>query len=392
MLDDLAETLGTEETPVLEFKESAKDTKGIRQAVCAFANDLPNRGGGDLLVGVNDRGVAVDGVDTSDSAQLALTDIRDSGKIIDRPSMVVRKACFQGKPVIHIRVEASAAPPVRLDGTIWVRPGPTTRRATRDDERVLSERRQSRDRPFDARPAYGACVDDLDVSRFRRDVLPDLVSPEVLEENERPVEMQLASLRIAEPDLTPTNMGLLLVGLDPAAYIPGAYVQFVRYSSTDVDGPVADAQELRGNILDSVVRLQSMLLGHLHTSLQATSAFVERDRPDYPIDALREICMNAIIHRNYETSNAPIRIAWFDDRIEITNAGGPYGSVRPDNFDRINDYRNPSLAGAMKSLGFVNRFGRGIGRIQASLRRNGNPAAEFSVDESSWMVVIRRPQ
>jgi len=99
--------------------------------------------------------------------------------------------------------------------------------------------------------------------------------------------------------------------------------------------------------------------------------------------------MNAIIHRNYETSHAPVRIAWFRDRVEITNPGGPFGQVRADNFDRVNDYRNPSLASAMKALGFVNRFGRGIGLIQAALHKNGNPAAEFVVDDSSWLVALR---
>lgn len=309
MSDDLAAILGTDETPGLEFKESAKDTKAIRQAICAFANDLPNLGGGDLLVGVTDKGIALDNVDISDKTQLALSDIRDSGKIIDRPSMVVSTATFQGKQIIRIHVEASSTPPVRLDGVAWVRPGPTTRRATRDDERVLSERRRHRDSPYDSRPAFGAKIEDIDLSRFRSDVLPAFVSPEVLDENGRPVEMQLASIRVTDAEQTPTNMGLLLVGLNPSGFIPGAYLQFIRYSGLDVDAPVADAQELRGNILDSVDRLQSMLLGHLHTSIQATSAFTEVDRPEYPVEALREACLNAVIHRNYESSHAPIRIA-----------------------------------------------------------------------------------
>ncbi len=100
--------------------------------------------------------------------------------------------------------------------------------------------------------------------------------------------------------------------------------------------------------------------------------------------------MNAVMHRNYESSYAPVRIAWFDDRIEVTNPGGPFGQVNADNFERVNDYRNPSLAGAMKSLGYVNRFGRGIGRVRVALERNGNPPAEYAVDDSSWSVVVRR--
>ncbi|GLZ38517.1 ATP-binding protein [Actinokineospora sp. NBRC 105648] len=391
MDEDLADVLGTEESPGLEFKQSVKDTGALLSTICAFANDLPKLSGGDLLIGVDDRGKPVDGVDTSDKALLTLTEMRDSGKIIDRPSMVVTRAVFAGRTVIRIRVEASNTPPVRLNGTAWVRPGPTTRRASRDDERVLTEKRRAKDKPFDARPLQDSSLEDIDLALFTNDILPAFVAPEVLEENGRPLAQQLASLGVTDSEEVPTGMGLLLAGLNPTAFIPGAYLQFIRYEGTTVDGPISDSQEIRGNLVDSVERLQSVLRGHLHTRVESTDGFREHDVPDYPLNALREACMNAIIHRNYETSYAPTKIAWFSDRIEITNPGGPFGQVRVDNFDRVTDYRNPSLAGAMKALGFVNRFGRGIGRIQAALRDNDNPAAEFVVDDSSWLVTIRKP-
>ncbi|MEU4763510.1 ATP-binding protein [Actinosynnema sp. NPDC023794] len=151
----------------MEFKQSATDNSVILRAICALSNDLPNRGGGDLLIGVDKYGNAVDGTDVSDRALLAFTDMRDNGKIIDRPSVVVDRAKFQGKDVVHIRVTASSTPPVRLDGIAWVRPGPTTRRATRDAERVLSERRRSNEGPFDTRTVHGTTLDDLDLTPRR---------------------------------------------------------------------------------------------------------------------------------------------------------------------------------------------------------------------------------
>jgi ATP-dependent DNA helicase RecG len=389
---DLADSLGTRETPTLEFKESAKERKVIGQVICAMANDLPRRGGGDLLIGVADSGVPVDDVDVSDRALLMLTEFRDDGRILDRPSITVDVATYRGKRVIHVHVEASSTPPVRFEGVVWVRPGPTTRRATRDDERVLSERRRDLNGPYDGRPLLSATMDDLDLTLFTSTYLPSVVAQEVLEENGRPVEQQLASLRLTDSTGIPTVVGILVVGMNPSAYLPGAYIQFIRYQGDDLDAPVLDDQEMRQNVVDSAPRLGAVLRGHLHTQLTAMDDFREEKRPDYPFDALREICMNAVMHRNYETSYAPIRIAWFDDRIEVTNPGGPFGQVRPDNFERVNDYRNPSLASSMKSLGYVNRFGRGIGRIRAALERNGNPPAEFSVDDSSWSVVIRRAQ
>ena len=100
-------------------------------------------------------------------------------------------------------------------------------------------------------------------------------------------------------------------------------------------------------------------------------------RPDYPIQALQQLIHNAIMHRNYETSHAPIKLYWYTDRIEISNPGGLYGQVTPANFGQVTDYRNPEIAAALKTLGYVQRFGMGIQLAQKSLQQNGNPDPEF---------------
>ncbi len=388
-LDDLAVTLGRQETATLEFKREATDRHALRKAVCALANDLPGSGGGVLLVGV-----AADGtphpVDTSDNALLALADLRDDGKILDRPSMVVTTALYDGQQIIRVDVTASASPPVRLDGVVYVRPGPTTRRANPDDERVLSERRVSLAMPFDSRPVSGSTLADLDLELLASTYVPAAVDAAVLEENHRPVPEQLASLRLCTSAGVPTTCGLLVGGFDPSAFLPGAYVQFARYDGDSPDSAVLDEEELRGNLVATTATLESLVKGHTHSRLNQQDGFREQAQPDYPIEALRELLVNALIHRNYESSNAPVRLLWFSDRVEVTNPGGPYGQVRIDNFGRVNDYRNPSLAGAMKTLGYANRFGRGIARVQASLARNGNPAAEFDVTDAYWAVLVRK--
>ncbi|MCP2365303.1 ATP-dependent DNA helicase RecG [Nonomuraea thailandensis] len=390
MTSDLFHELGDQESTVLEFKESAGDGKKIGQAICALANDLCGRGSGDLLIGVDKHGRPLSDVKTADSDLLKVTEHRDSGKILPRPSMTVEKAVFKGKVIIRVRVESSTTPPVRYDGVVWVRPGPTTRKANREDERILSERRRAGDGPFDGRSATGSTLNDVDLRLFRSTYLPSEVASEVIEENGRPELLQLNSLRMADATGTPTVLGLLVLGYDPSAFIPGAYVQFVRYDGDGMDAAILDEQEIRLNAVGLAERLESLLKGHLHTRVVEETGFREKSQPDYPIGALREVCMNAVMHRNYESSNAPIRILWFADRIEVSNPGGPYGQVREDNFDRVNDYRNPSLAAAMKSLGYVNRFGRGITRIQAELAGNTNPPAVFQVDASSWSVTLRK--
>lgn len=259
MTTDLAQLLGTKETTALEFKESASNRDTIAEVICAFANDLACAGGGDVLIGVADNGRPVRGTDTSDSALRNLTELRDDGRILDRPSITVQTAIYMGETIIRIHVEPSSTPPVRFKGVVWVRPGPTTRRANRDDERILNERRRSLDSPFDSRAVAGSSLDDLDLEVIRSTYLPAVVDPEVIEENERPLQQQLASVRLSDPSGIATALGLLTAGFDPGSYIPGAYVQFVRYQGNDLDAPVSDDQELRSHLIDVSARLEYIL-------------------------------------------------------------------------------------------------------------------------------------
>jgi ATP-dependent DNA helicase RecG len=98
------------------------------------------------------------------------------------------------------------------------------------------------------------------------------------------------------------------------------------------------------------------------------------------------------MHRNYEGTNAPIRVYCFDDRIEIVNPGGPYGTVTRENFGQphVTDYRNPTIAEVLRNLGFVQRFGFGIQNARALLKGNGNPPPEFDVSASLIAVTIRK--
>jgi len=119
------------------------------------------------------------------------------------------------------------------------------------------------------------------------------------------------------------------------------------------------------------------------------NALQEKLVPNYPEAALRELLMNAVMHRNY-ASHSPIRFYVFADHIEIQNPGGLYGEATQANFPTRSSYRNPVIAEALKSLGYVNRFGYGVQRAQALLAENGNPPAEFDFDEHSVLVKVHK--
>ncbi len=385
---DLATHLGQEERDDLEFKANGDDRDLLRKAVCALANDLPRKGGGNLLVGVDKHGRPT-GLTVDDDLLLKIVNLRDEGKVLPRPVLAVEKGIYAGENCVHVHVSASPFPPVAVDGTVYVRVGPSSRRASREEELRLSERRLATDLPFDQRPVVGSSIRDLDVELFRSTYLTAAVSAEVLAENDRPTEQHLSSLRLVTPDTyTPTALGLLTIGFDPSNWIPGAYMQFVRYEGEDPSSPVLDHEEVRSNALSQLDALSRLLPANLRTPIRDIGGFRQEDAPDYPLAALRELVLNAVVHRTYETSNAPTRILWFDDRVEITSPGGPYGAVTKGNFMSRNDYRNPALAAAMKQLGYVNRFGRGIGLVQRQLERNGNPPAAFAIEDTYWGVTV----
>lgn len=232
----------------VERKESFKPVKSaIEEAICAFANDLPGSGQpGYVLVGVTDKTGEPTGLPITDELLREITDIRSSGNILPFPVMTASKAVLRGREIVVIEVQPSHEPPIRLRGRTCIRVGPRKGTATRDEERVLSERRRGWDGPFDQRPISGAQLDELDLRFFAEGYLPNAVDPGVLRENGRSLPEQLAALHLASPDGVPNVTGMLILGRDPTTYLPGAYVQFLQIDGVELTDPIIDRKELSG--------------------------------------------------------------------------------------------------------------------------------------------------
>jgi ATP-dependent DNA helicase RecG len=374
----------------VERKQSVSDPEKIRQAICAFANDLPATGQpGYLFIGVDDRGVPT-GQPITDQNLLTLASMRSDGNILPLPRLNVEKVELRGAPVAMVEVFPSDAPPVRYKGQVWVRIGPRRAIATAEEERRLAERSVANARTFDQRACPGARLEDLLVASILQDYLPRVVARSVLAENHRSLEEKLAALRFF--DLRrgePTHAGLLLFGKNPLEFVPGAYVQFVRFAGDSLVDKVQDHKELTGNLLTTLIQLDTLLSLQIRTARVQGPGLVAEERPDYPFVAVRELVLNALLHRNYESTGAPVRLNWFASKVEIHSPGGLYGQVTPENFRRVSDYRNPVLGEAMKVLGYVERFGVGIARAEAALSANGNPPAEFTIEPTHVLVTLR---
>lgn len=375
----------------VERKASAKQKQEIRDAICAFANDLPaHRAPGLVLVGLNDDG-SPSGIAITDELLRALADLRSDGNILPLPTMSVEKRLILGNELAVIEVQPSLNPPVRLRGRTMIRVGTRRGIASLEEERRLAERARSQAIPFDLQQAPGARISDLDIEFLRTSYIPAAVSSELLAQNNRSFEVQLEALKILTADGTPTNLGVLVAAADPTSFLPGAYIQFIRFDGKVVDIVIRDEKRGSGSVLKQITDIEHVLELNSSTELDLSTG-VEVRRPDYPMTALRELIRNAVIHRTYDGTSSPVRIAWFDDRIEITSPGGPYGSVTKDNFGSagILDHRNPNLVEAMRHLGFAQRFGIGLVLAQQALAKNGNPKPVLQATDTHIHITVRR--
>jgi ATP-dependent DNA helicase RecG len=157
---------------------------------------------------------------------------------------------------------------------------------------------------------------------------------------------------------------------------------------------VISNHELRGPLPRLLAQIDELLWLHIMMAVDITSGEREARYPDYPLAALQQLTRNAVMHRLYEGTNAPARVYWYADRVEIINPGGPFGQVTPENFGQpgVNDYRNPHLAGAMRCLGYAQHFGLGIQIARDALARNGNPPPTFQLDPHTVIATVRRAQ
>ena len=393
--EELLQIIEYSEADCVEFKEflSGSATERIREAICAFANDLPARGKpGFVFVGVRDNRT-IAGLPVTDELLRQLADMKTDGNIVPPPSLNVEKRVMQGEEIAVVTVQPSDSPPVRYKGTIYIRIGPRRAIATAQDERILNEKRRFGNIPFDLHPIPTAGISDLNLAQFANEYLPQAIAADILEANERASEERLAATKmIASVDeQIATVLGILVLGKNPQDFLPGAYVEFLRIDGIELADPIVDDENIGGTIPDLLRRLDDKLTAHNRIAVDFTTSVVEQRTELYPIPALQQITRNAVMHRTYESTNAPIRVSWFNNRIEVLSPGGAFGMVTVERFGQpgLTDYRNPNLAEAMKHLGYVQRFGAGIPIAKRLLQTAGHPGPEFDVHDNYVLATIK---
>ena len=247
---------------------------------------------------------------------------------------------------------------------------------------------------FDRIGIRGAKKDEgLNIDYFKNQYLPSAVSRKAILEDQRDSNEQMISLGLLDSDLNPTITGILIMGKNPRFWIPGAYIQFIRFDGTKLTDPIKDQKEVSFALPKQIQRIEEILKINISTSLKLSEVGGPNiQSPDYPFKALSQIVRNAVIHRDYE-SHTPIRVYWYNDRVEIQSPGEPYGKVNADNFaeEGLTSYRNPNIAMALKNLGFIESCGFGIYEAKKALKENDNPELEWNIKNSTVLARLKKP-
>lgn len=378
--EELHKILTIDENYRIERTVSTGNMDKFQEAICAFANDLPgSRKKGYLLIGVLDNG-KICGLSVDDALMKKISGIRSDGNILPLPMMTTEKVSTPDGDVLVVEVTPSFDTPVRYRGRTFIRIGPRRDIATPQEERILSERCAASLPTFDTYPCRAARLDDLDVDVIVKEYLPRAVDASVLANDHRPLEEQLASLHLWNLQWNcPTNAAIIMFGKNPKYFMPGAYIQYVRFKGETNAGAILNERRFEGSLYKVLPHLDNFIRDGIVTRRPiSVSILREKDVVNYPFKALHELCMNACMHRDYQ-SNMPTRIYQYDRHIEIMNPGGLYGQARPENFPLVNDYRNSVIAEMMRSFNYVNMFNHGVTEVQDALRENENPPAQFNV-------------
>jgi ATP-dependent DNA helicase RecG len=389
-----------DESDRVEMTESFGKSEGSRdkicEAVCAFSNDFPDhRMSGYIIIGYNKKEEKIAGFEASDEVQLKLTGIiRDSGNILPLPALRFHKCNYPEGDILAIEVIPSDLPPVSYKGRVYIWIGPSKKIATRSEENILESKRHSKSKSFDASPCKDATIDDLALELFKINYRSFAVSQETIDENHRTDKEQLAALKFYDlVEDCPTHAGILAFGKNPLNFISGAYIQFVVFDGNDLTStPIID-KVISGDLFTVIRSMEELLKSQNSRIFTPSDGFRELRTEPYPFAAMRELVLNAIMHRDYR-SNANIRLYFFQDHVEIQNPGGLYGEVNRRNFPRMNDYRNPIIATIMKTWGFVEQFGRGIQRAVQLFEKNENEVS-WDLDKSEpdyFLIKIYRPE
>jgi ATP-dependent DNA helicase RecG len=366
--------LKTPEGKTLEFKRDLSSPKPLLKTLIAFANTA----GGIIIVGVDDN-KELHGVTDPFAAEEKLCSL-----IFDsiEPKLLPNIEFFttEDKCLLLVEVFPSGLLPHflkaegREQGT-YVRLGSTNRQADRD---LIAElERTGSSKSFDEIMQPQFFAEALDHNAIGKAFV-----------NRRIVNTTtLINLKLLTPNqgkLSPTNGAILLFGQNRSELFPDAWVQCGRFAGAD-KSTIVDHTEIHLPLPFVADEVTAFLKKHANKGADF-SEIRRKDVWNIPLVVLREAIVNALLHADYSQRGAPMRVSYFDDRIEIENAGILLPGLTIDDIiaGGVSKVRNPVIARVFKELGLIEQWGSGVQRMFKEAEKLNLPTPELV--EICWVT------
>lgn len=356
---------------MVEFKQSA--LSDICKSVCAFAN---TRTGGKILLGVDDGGNPL-GITKDIDYKQKISD--EVNAVTPVPRLDFDEITFDDKKIVLISVKPSNFL-VSFKNIVYLRVG--VNNYPLSIEEVIERSAES------LRVYFDKLKSPLKVDCLDTPLLEDYVKTRSKVRGAHSHKDLLRNARaanIVEGKML-TNAGLLCFTKDPQSFVSGATVRVVEFTDQDMT-QYKDRKEFTGPLPSLVDSLEQYFLKNLKRVGGFQVGFTSQDYLEYPLDALREVLINAIVHRNYFDPSETL-VFLYPNRLEISNPGSfPPGVTLEEPEHKP---RNPVVAQIFYDLGLTEKYGSGIRKIQRSVKQHPFVDVEFKVKPYRTRVIFRK--
>lgn len=360
-----------DECNVIEYKQDISE--GLFKSISAFSNTE----GGSIILGVEDDTKNVTGLDLSNGKQEALTN-----KIIDLTGIQpnIELLNLSGKDILKINVEKSSVP-IAYKNKYYKRVGNTTREANKEELKKLL----LKDISWDS-ITNNFSLDDINEKTVEKFVKLATNKGRLSEEaKELSITELLTQLELII-DNKLTNGAILLFGKNPQKLLSTATIRVGLFKGDDESVIISD-KNIAGNLFEQIEDVDSVL--KLFINMRAEiKGFQREDIWDYPLPALREAVLNAIIHKDYFDFSSAIQIKIFGDSIWIYNSGDLFGGLTLDKLtvSHTSKSRNPLIMKVIYMAGYVEQFGTGIKRMISACLKQGIPSPTFEISQGGFIL------
>lgn len=358
------------------FSEQASATH-IATAMAAMANTR----GGTLVIGVVGPTASPLGV-------------RDTETIIDRvlqaalaiePPLIIpmpRIIQMKGQDIILVQLPQGMPHVYSLEGR-YLRREHTENIPLKPHElrRLIMERGEI---SFETEIVTGASLDDIDWEKV--EIYTASLSG-ISESDPRKILTRRGCLALDNDQLLPTNAGILLFGKEPQRFLRGVEIIAARFAGETMSDTFS-RQDITGPLPDQIRRAETFLVDHLRKNMQLRHTMARKESFEYPLEAARELVVNAVAHRDYSIRGSGIQLFIFRDHMEIASPGGLPGPVTIDNIKDERFSRNPVIVQVLSDMGFIERLGYGVDRVIDLMQQQQLKEPEFQETAGGFRVLL----